>query len=190
MAGGVTGPCGGRVVGFPGFGCRTCSRRSATTVARDGVVGFEKAAREVQSNGVPGPQIEHDRTRVPSKCRTIVEQDVRFRFRHLTRSEPLLVEHVAENVLHQLRVGGPAVPGGVSDYGHLLRWREAVTWTAGSAARAPVRAIRPHAGARSPGHRRLRCAGSPRSGTRAVQSGPLLRGNRSTRRPALIRVPS
>ena len=150
---------------------------------RHGVVGLEKAAREVQSNRMPGREIEQNRARVPSECRTIVEQDVRFRFRQLTWCEPLLVEHVAEDRVHQLCIGRSAVPGWVADYGHLLRGLGRAPWKAESATPASVLAPHLHAGARSPAHRLLRCAGSRRSGTRARQAGQPPRENRSTRLP-------
>ena len=43
-----------------------------------------------------------------------------LRLGHLSRRQPLLVVDVAENRLHQLLVGDPAVAGGISDHGDLL----------------------------------------------------------------------
>ena len=88
---------------------------------RHGVVGLEKAAREVQPDSLSGGQIDQDRSRVTAKRRAVVQHDVRPRLRHLARREPLLVVHATEDRLHQLVVRNPPVPGGIPDHRDLLR---------------------------------------------------------------------
>ena len=89
-----------------GFGRRNSFEARRDDRRRHRVVGFEKAAGEVQSDRLARRQIEQHRSRVAAERRTVVRAATSAsRLRHLARREPLLVVDVAEDRLHQLLVG-------------------------------------------------------------------------------------